>query len=212
MYQPERNQDIINSELLLFDPILVNSGVEKMIWVDYLPVNQLGNDEGPIDIVVPGTGPYYVDLKRSRICVKAKIVKADGTDLEEGDIVTPTNLWLHSNFGQVDTYLQQKLVSSVGTSYPYKAYLDCLLNYGIDSKESIFQTQLYFKDTAEGMEQTNPGETPINQGLIRRNNLSKLSKIIDMEGPLYSDICQLGRFLLNGLELRIRLWQSKNAF
>ena len=63
--------------------------------------------------------------------VKARILKGDGTDCGDEDIVSPVNLWIASLFSQVNVYLQQKLISTATTNYPYKAYLEVLLNYGI---------------------------------------------------------------------------------
>ena len=200
-----------NSELAIFQPPVINVGIERLQWLEISPISQLTED-GSVDIVIPVSGSQYLDLKRSRIHVKAKIVKQDGSNCEKGDIVSPVNLWLSSLFSQVNVYLQQKLIGSAGTNYPYKAYLEVLLNYGIDAKESQCQTQLYYKDDSEAMDQTNPDKAPVNPGLIWRNKLSKNSAIVDMEGPLYIDFFQTNRYLINNVETRIKLFQSKNAF
>ena len=62
--------DVINSELLLFDPVRVNRGSEQIRWIEYRPINQL-TDDTPVEICVPGTGSQYMDLKRSRLYVRA---------------------------------------------------------------------------------------------------------------------------------------------
>ena len=33
-----------------------------------------------------------------------------------------------------------------------------------------------------------------------------------MEGPLFSDVCQISRYLLNGIECSFKLWPSRNSF
>lgn len=200
-----------NSELLLFQPPVINTGIDQLQWLEISPISQLTEDSA-VDIVIPGSGPQYLDLKRSRLYVKAKIVKEDGTACTETDKVTPVNLWLQSLWSSVNVYFQQRLVSSAGTNYPYKAYLEVLLNYGIDAKESQCQTQLYYKDTAGAMDAVDPMSAPVNQGLIRRNNLAKNSAIVDLEGPIFSDVFQTDRYLINGVETRIKLFPSKNPF
>ena len=52
-------------------------------------------------------------------------------------------------------------------------------------------------NTAGAMDHTKPTETPLNIGLICRNNLSKSSAFIDMVGPIYADVLQMPRYLLN---------------
>ena len=138
-----------NSELMLFQPPVVNSGVDYVQWMECRPLNQLTED-GSVDLQVTGQGSQYLDLQRSRLYVKAQIVKEDGSNVGADEKVTPANLWLHSLFSQVDVYFEQKLVSTAGSNYAYKAYLDVLLSYGIDAKESQCQTQLYYKDSAGG--------------------------------------------------------------
>ena len=204
-------QGAINSELMLFQPPIINKGVEYLQWIECRPVNQITED-GSIDIHIKASGSQYLDLQRSRLYVKAKIVKEDGKALETADVVTPVNLWLHSLWNQVDVFLQQKMVSSSGTNYAYKAYADVLLNYGGDAISTQLQTQLYYKDSAASMDQTTPTDTPLNQGLIKRNKLAKASAFIDMVGPIYSDIFQMPRYLLNEVDVHVKLFQNKDSF
>ena len=175
------------------------------------PVNQITED-GSIDIHVKASGSQYLDLQRSRLYVKAKIVKEDGGNLVTADVVTPVNLWLQSLWNQVDVFLQQKLVSSSGTNYAYKALMDVLLNYGVDAELSQLQTRLFYRDSGGSMDHTNPTTTPINQGLIKRNLLAKNSATIDMVGPIYADVFQMPRYLLNEVDVHVKLFQNKNSF
>ena len=115
-------------------------------------------------------------------------------DLVDADVVTPTNLWLHSLWNQLDVMFQQKLVSSSGTNYAYKAMMDVLLNYGADTAGTQLQMQLHFKDSAGSMDNTKSSETPLNQGFIHRNRLAKGSAFIDMEGPIYADVFRMPRY------------------
>ena len=200
-----------NSDMILFQPPVVNHGIEYLQWIECRPVNQKTED-GSIDIHLKASGSQYLDLQRSRLYVKAKFVNENGDALETTYIVTPVNLWLQSLWNQVDVFFQQKLVSSSGTNYAYKALMDVLLNYWYDATNTQLQTQLYYKDTAGSMDHTKPNTTPLNIGLIRRNNLSKSSAFIDMVGPIYADVFQMPRYLLNEVDVHVKLFQSKNSF
>ena len=203
--------EVINSELLLFDPVRVNKGAEQIRWIEYRPINQL-TENAAVEICVPGTGSQYMDLKRSRLYVRASIKKGDGSDLAETDLVSPSNLFLQTIFSQIDTYLQQRLCSSGSSGHPYRAMFDTLLNFGPPALESQFQSQLFYKDTAGAMDATEPLKSPVNEGLDNRYKLCKLSQSVDMEGPIYADLFQMDRYLLNGVELRLKLHQSTNPF
>ena len=161
------SQGVITSELMLFEPKAVNEGVEYLQYIECQPTNQITED-GSVDIHIKASGSQYLDLQRSRLHVKAKIVKEDGGNLEETNVVTPVNLWIQSLFNQVDIYFQQKLVSSSGTNYAYKAYMDVLLNFSEDAERSQIQTQSFYKDSAGAFDQTKVKELPLNKGLILR--------------------------------------------
>ena len=210
----------MNSQLMLFAPQLVNAGVENVSWVDSHPVNQL-TENGSVEFNVSGSGGSYIDLSQTRLYVRAKVVKADGSDISATEKVGVVNLFLHSLWSQIDVYFQQKLVSSSGTNYPYKAMLDVLLNYGREAKESQLQAALYFKDDAgTGMEATVPYPTGTqiqsgtlsNKGLSKRYDFVKESKEFDMVGVPLADIFNLSKYLLNGVPLKVVLFQSKNPF
>ena len=160
------SQDVVNSELLLFDPVRINRGAEQIQWIEYRPINQL-SDEVPIEICIPGTGSQYMDLKRSRLYVKACIKKQDLKDLDDKDYVGPFNLFLQTLFSQVDVYLQQRLCSSGAAGHPNRAMFDTLLNFGPPALESQFQSQLFYKDTGGAMENVGKDEVDYNQGFIK---------------------------------------------
>lgn len=38
------------------------------------------------------------------------------------------------------------------------------------------------------------------------------SAFVDLKGPIYMDICQQDRFLINGVQVSIKLWPNRDAF
>ena len=54
-----------NSEMMLFQPPVVNHGIEYLQWIECRPVNQITGD-GSIDIHLKASGSQYLDLQRSR--------------------------------------------------------------------------------------------------------------------------------------------------
>lgn len=39
--------------------------------------------------------------------------------------------------------------------------------------------------------------------------MSEDSAFVDLEGPIYMDICQQDRFLINGVQVAIKLWLNR---
>ena len=67
--------------------------------------------------------------------MRAKVIKADGSNLDADEKVGAVNNLLHS-FRQVDVFLKEKQVTQATGTYAYKAYLETLLNYGPSAKKS----------------------------------------------------------------------------
>ena len=146
--------------------------------------------------------------------VQVKIIKDDGSNLEDTDQIGPVNLFLQSMFSQVDVSLNGRLVSHSSSTYGYRALLETLLNYGKDATESQLTSSLFYKDTAGKMDVTNPLATnaTANLGLKKRAKFTRGSKVIDLSGPLHADICFQGKYLLSGLDLKIKLHRAKDSF
>ena len=97
-------------------------------------------------------------------------------------------------------------------NYPYKAFFHNLLSHGYHVKEDqLLAKILWSKDTAGKMDDTSP-VTGSNTGLTKRFVRLQKSIVCDLEGPLLSDVFQVNELLLNGVNLKVKLWPSTNAF
>ena len=114
-------------------------------------------------------------------------------------------------WSQVDLSIQQQVISSVGTNYAYRAYIDTLLGYSESSKNTQLQSQLYFKDNSGHMDDADP-KTGFNLGLGRRWLYTNNGQIVDLEGPILTDISLQNRYLLNGVQVTLKLWPQKELF
>ena len=152
--------------------------------------------------------------------VKMKVVNKNGSDLIAADHVWPINLALNTMFSQVDLLLQQKQVTRLtAPGYALKSYIDTLLHYSKSAKEGFLQTQLWFVDTATAFDnlvvaalEAEQAAGQSNAGSIRRYNMTKLSKELELEGSLNIDFMQQQRYLLNGVPLLFRFWQAPESF
>jgi hypothetical protein len=81
----------------LFSIHATQTSVESGMYVDYHPVSSKTGG-APIEFDVNATGEEYLDLANSLMHVRAKIVKANGEDLEAASTIGPVNNVLHSLF------------------------------------------------------------------------------------------------------------------
>ena len=199
----------VKSELDLFAVPPTQTSIEDGRWVEHQPLTSLDSG-GPIEFVIPGTGDAYLDLANTYLLIRAKVVRGVGTDLAADTPVAPVNNWLHSLFSQVDVYLNDTLVTPSSNTYPFRAYVDTVLSYGDEAKNTQLTSQLWYKDTAGQMDATNVDGD--NAGLNERRRYIAESRIVEMMGRLHVDLFLQDRFLLNGVSVKIRLVRSKDAF
>lgn len=205
------NKDIAQPmELSLFSPPTNQVAVEKVYFTEARPISSIGVSDTPIEIVVSGSGAEYIDLKRSKLYVKARILKADGTALADTEKTGIVNLPLQSMFSQMDVYLNNKLVSFNTNNYPWKAYLKTVLFFGKDELDSQKQSELFYKD--EGTMNDANAYNGANTGLVLRYGFTQKSKIFELEGNLKEDIFDIDKYLINGVDIYIKLFRSSTPF
>lgn len=197
------------TELDIFATPPTQTSVESGKLVCYRPISTLSND-APIEFHIPGAGDEYIDLSRTMLYMKVQInpksvILADKS--EKKYVVGPVNNWLHSMFSQVDIYLNQKCITPPSNSYNYRAYLEHLLNFGTDSKNTHLTNSLYYADTAGAFETI----TNNNAGFAMRYALTK-KNAVEMYGHLHCDIFNQDKYLLNGVDLTIKLQHAKKTF
>ena len=96
------SRECAKSELDLLTIPATQISFTKGQWIEYHPLSNI-TDGGPIEFNVSGTGEFRrLDLTKTRLFVKAKITKANGTALDPNTQVGSVNLFLHSLFSQVD--------------------------------------------------------------------------------------------------------------
>ena len=168
---------------------------------------------GPIEFLIPGSGDDYLDLANTMLHVQVKVTRANGDDLDLIDPVGPVNNWLHSLFSQVDVYLNGTLVTPSTNTYAYRAYIETLLSYGTDAKVTQLTGQLWYKDTATHMDAVEIVDgAAANAGFVARRENIVRSRVVDMMGRLHVDLFLQDKFLINGVDVKIRLVRSKAAF
>lgn len=207
----------MKSELELFSLPPTQTTIEGSNWVHYKPISSL-TDDSPIEFVIPGQGDEYIDLAHTMLNLRVQIKNPatappmTSTSKDSADsvpFVGPINNLLHSMFNQVDVYLNQKLVSPPNNAYAYRAYLETLLNYGPAAKESHLTSVLWYDDTPGKMDDSHGVK---NDGLKKRSEFLTVGKTLDLLGHLHCDIFNQERFLLNGVEMRLRLVRARDSF
>ena len=163
--------------------------------MDYHPISTL-TDNDPIECKIPGSGEDYIDLANTFLHVGVRINAADGANIADAAAIGPVNLLMHGLFSQVDVALNDKLVLSSTNTYAYWVYLETLLNYGKEAKESQLTSVMWYQDTAGKMDEHAIASAGENKEIIKHASFAKSSKVEDMMGRIHSDIFFQEKFYL----------------
>ena len=105
------------------------------------------------------------------------------------------------------------LIMTASDTYGYRAYIEMLLSYGEDAKKSQLTSSLFYKDQSGRFEGTSlSGDQPANSGFVLRNELIKESRSVDMIGRIHADIFFQDRYIINGVNVKIKLIRSRDSF
>lgn len=194
-------------ELEIFSLPVYQVGVESVTYEECRPTSQI-TAYNPIEFQLAGTNSLdYIDLKGSKLHVKLRVKQANGDNIDADSKVAPVNGFFYALFNQADCYLQGSLISSSNTHYPYKAMMKILLNYGQDAKASQLSSTLFYKDRSGHMD-----SLTTNSGAYERKKFISGSKCLELEGNLFHDLFEMDRYLLNMVDVKLKLFRNKPSF
>ncbi len=191
-----------------------------------LPPNDLSREKtvllvvSPMAPITPGCNfdfnlmpntTMYIDTKNIVVYVRGKIVRSDGTPATESEVVTLINYPGATIFQRADAYLQQQIVSSSSTTYPYKAMFDALLESDWGDIRGQMLEGLFVRENTGNMDSASIRQN-INGGFQTRFNYTKGSKLVELQTKLHIDVLKQERLFINGLQLTIKLTQCSEPF
>ena len=112
----------------------------------YHPIASLDSYHAPIEFVVPAQTKYHTDLSQSNLYLKFRILKEDGSNLDDDQKAGPIH-FLHSMFSGIELFLNNKLVTSSMDTYPY---IENLFSYGSDVKSDQLKAGKFWYPDAAG--------------------------------------------------------------
>lgn len=203
----------------LFEPMPLVTDIVKREWVGYKPVTPL-QDNCCVEFQISPSFKQYIDLKRTKLNLKYSLTKADGTLITPAEvdrpsngtptvIAAPINMQLSSFFSQCDVSLQQLILSStIGSNYPYKAYIDALIDEAGKNEKTELQTEGYLQQIT-GFDMDKLENSTLF--FVTTQALAKNGQMV-VEGKIRSDICSMEKLICNGVSARFKFYQASDAF
>lgn len=189
----------------------ISNTVRRSFLREFTPISTIVQSS-PIEFHVAGAERLHLDLGKSYLYIRVKIVNSDDSNLTANDDVGPVNLSLHSLFSNVDVELCGKMVNDTNGLYPYRAYLETLLTFPSSCMESQLQSSGWYKDTGGRMEVFRMGDDGENLGFKKRGALFAQSREVELIGRPHCDLFNIGMTIPSCCNLMLRLHRSINSF
>ena len=159
-----------------------------------------------MEFLIPASSELTL-LSHTRLHGVCKIVKENGEEITDEDY-SIVNLFPQSLFSQIDLEIGGINLAYQDNLYPYKSYMETLLTYGFDSKYSHLSTSHFSKDTPKHFDDLVGG----NKGYLKRKEYVKNGELFDFCIPLHVDFLHTPRAIPPGIQMKMKLTRSKDAF
>ena len=193
---------------------IVESSINSKERIDFLPVNMGLNHKVTdkyLEFRIPGTVGAFVDLASLLIEMNLNITMSDGSDLAADLNIGIVNGISNTLFKSISVFINDKMVES-NPLFNYTSYLKMLTNVNRDNVNSFGKCGFFHDDANNGaVTETYVATTFTNVTNIEHKLLSTLKGSgVDVCFPLLFDSSTLDMYLLDGVDLRIRLEMANN--
>ena len=139
----------------------------------------------------------------------SKITKADGTNID-ANTVAPINLTLHLMFREIGLELNGRNVSDTSQVYPYRSYLETLLNFCKETQQTRLLLEKWTKDTIRHINVTAVGGN--NAILNARAATIARNTVVELIVRSHLDVSNHERLILPNIDLHMKLMPYPNNF
>jgi hypothetical protein len=196
------NPECMLTELDIFEPPIVQTSVLSSDWINFLPVHAITKGS-PITFLVPSQGSAYFDLTKTLLYVRLKVIDgATGAALVKDAKVSLVNYPLAALFSNISIDINGVNVATSNNMAHYRSYFETLINYNASAKDSHLTSALFIQDT--------PGKFNdlASEPNKQRGNFIKESSELELFGKMHSDILNINKYMLNGIDMKITLTRN----
>jgi hypothetical protein len=174
----------------------VSTSYEEYLYIR--PTTPL-ETKGSISIDIPDQEVFFLDLQKSQMCVRLKVVAENGTSLDTTTNYFSANNFLYTLFRNIVIYFNERIVYSSEDHYGYRCMIE-----NLTSKEESDLNVGFYAEKEDG--EPNRTETQ-----ARKTEVAA-STFLELQGPLLSDINTISRLIPNKVSVRITLDQQDPKF
>ncbi|XP_064478333.1 uncharacterized protein LOC135391796 isoform X2 [Ornithodoros turicata] len=195
----------LTSDVMIFEPPSIQYGVEDTSYQLFYPVNGVNNSV--IEFCIQNLQRAHLDLYCSFVSLTVRIVRDDGEEMDEKDVVFPINHLLSGMFKTVTVYANNKLVGS-NELYAYRSILDVVLHSTPAAQETVHAAGLYVEDD----EHLKDDYDVSSRGPKQRYEATKGGKYFNLVGQINTDLFQQPRLMVPAVEIRVVFLLNNDEF
>jgi hypothetical protein len=178
--------------------------------IEHHMITALNENNNVFEFVIPSEGHEYTFLPMTRLEGEIEIKKSNNNAIANTDWIAPINLISSALFRQVECEVNGVQVADLTSpTYHYKAYLETLITYGFDAKNTHLQAALYYPDTP-GSEETYTTDCPSFKK--RRDWIVAHGNKLYFSTPIFVDFFQSKRFLIPGPTIKLKFLKNEDKF
>ena len=195
---------------------IVESSINSKERIDYLPIN-MGIDrrlnDKYLEFRINGSIGSFIDLSSLVLEMNVKFTKNDGTPLADELNLGVVNGFSNTIFKSASVFINDKMVES-NPLFNYTSYIKMLKTINSDNIATLGKCGFFHNDAnIGGVTKKYVATTFTNANNIEQKLKSNLkSNGIDVCFPLLLDSTSLEMYLLDRVDLRIRLEMANNAW
>ncbi len=199
-------------QVALFTVPPTQTSIHSIFYSNEKPVGQVIPEEGAIVFALKSDGKEFLDLAGSRLYIKCRIAKKDGTPITGADNVNLVANFFNSIWKEVAVEISGIKLTPSSSLYPYKSYIQTLMYNDMGTKSSLLTSAMYYEDTPGAHDTLNPTGNPLNRGLNGRSDIGRNGSAFEIEGYIVDDLLNQTRYIPNGVKVEISLYKNKPEF
>src|SRR5882757_10023428 len=190
--------------------------VENDVQTEHRPICTITDCKSPVEFEILTGLDEYINLGKSELylCLQVKLRKTNmakdpAITTDDWKKIAPINYLLNTMFKQVKVTIGQSVVTSASLNYSYVSYIDALLNYSSEVKNTHLQAAFWHRDNTSAMDAVNE-----DRSIRIRSVGSDLNEGREFElyGNLHLDLCSQMKSILGGVTINITLIPNDPKF
>jgi hypothetical protein len=199
--------DVMSHSTDIFSSVSKEVSMIDGVSIAYRPTSLTNN--GPYTFIINSQGNQFLQRNSARFWIRAKITKADGTDIGDDAEIAPVCGFAGSFIDKIDVMLDNVEISGLSNVHMnLKYYIETMLSYSSSTKKTHIRASGFYLDEANKFDTASDE----NSGFKIRKTHSKKSIIFESMCPIHADFLQSDRLFPPGMGLSLVLSRAPDSF